>query len=133
MVQLILKRKNIFLGMTILYFIALVCIFYAVMLNFTEIYIFYWSRLIFTLCTSCLARNFIFYKINLLRTIFLLQKIVSQVGMHTLVLVSLTETQRLRTSVLCLIYEMNKQTNKQTNNNDLLEKDGGTKNCIYKD
>ena len=22
---------------------------------------------------------------------------------------------------------------KQTNNNDLLEKDGGTKNCIYKD
>ena len=24
-------------------------------------------------------------------------------------------------------------TNKQTNNNDLLEKDGGTKNCIYKD
>ena len=23
-----------------------------------------------------------------------------------------------------------KQTNKQTNNNDLLEKDGGTKNCI---
>ena len=23
--------------------------------------------------------------------------------------------------------------NKQTNNNDLLEKDGGTKNCIYKD
>ena len=24
------------------------------------------------------------------------------------------------------------QTNKQTNNNNLLEKDGGTKNCIYK-
>ena len=24
-------------------------------------------------------------------------------------------------------------TNKQTNNNDLLEKYGGTKNCIYKD
>ena len=24
-------------------------------------------------------------------------------------------------------------SNKQTNNNDLLEKDGGTKNCIYKD
>ena len=24
-------------------------------------------------------------------------------------------------------------TNKQTSNNDLLEKDGGTKNCIYKD
>ena len=23
--------------------------------------------------------------------------------------------------------------NKQTNNNDLFEKDGGTKNCIYKD
>ena len=28
---------------------------------------------------------------------------------------------------------LNKQTNKQTNNNDLLEKDGGTKSCIYKD
>ena len=25
------------------------------------------------------------------------------------------------------------QTNKQTSINDLLEKDGGTKNCIYKD
>ena len=24
-------------------------------------------------------------------------------------------------------------SNKQTNNNDLLEKDGGTKNCLYKD
>ena len=24
-------------------------------------------------------------------------------------------------------------SNKQTNNNDLLEKDGGTKNCMYKD
>ena len=25
------------------------------------------------------------------------------------------------------------KTHKQANNNDLLEKDGGTKNCIYKD
>ena len=25
------------------------------------------------------------------------------------------------------------ETNKQTNNNDLLEKDGGTKYCMYKD
>ena len=25
------------------------------------------------------------------------------------------------------------KSNKHTNNNDLLEKDGGTKNCIYKD
>ena len=25
------------------------------------------------------------------------------------------------------------QTHKETNNSDLLEKDGGTKNCIYKD
>ena len=28
---------------------------------------------------------------------------------------------------------LHNQTNEQTNNNDLLEKDGGTNNCIYKD
>ena len=37
-------------------------------------------------------------------------------------------------SVLSVLTQfLSNQTNKQTNNNDLLEKDGGTKNCIYKD
>ena len=35
------------------------------------------------------------------------------------------------TAVWCLAADT--QTNKQTNNNDLLEKDVGTNNCIYKD
>ena len=36
-------------------------------------------------------------------------------------------TQLFKKAVHCI------HTYKQTNNNDLLEKDGGTKNCIYKD
>ena len=31
------------------------------------------------------------------------------------------------------IHSVENASNKKTNNNDLLEKDGGTKNCIYKD
>ena len=37
-------------------------------------------------------------------------------------------------AIIQLTYELEFfQTNKQTNNNDLLEKYGGTKNCMYKD
>ena len=37
---------------------------------------------------------------------------------------------------MCVVFETLLKSfisNKQTINNDLLEKDGGTKNCIYKD
>ena len=44
---------------------------------------------------------------------------------------------KVQNLIFCDFWELKNsshiQTNKQTNNNDLLEKDGGTKNCIYKD
>ena len=50
------------------------------------------------------------------------QCILAKVGEYILIKGSIIESKNLK----CYVHEYN-----NNNNNDLLEKDGGTKNCIY--
>ena len=80
--------------------------------------IFYWNTTLSTLIEYTL------YVYNLIEYTLYVYTLIE----YTLYIYTLIEY----TLYVCTLIKCT-QTNKQTNNNDLLEKDGGTKNCIYKD